>query len=81
MGGNNKMRFLALLRKELRECLPWLLLAAVVFLAIGGFVVYSQAYQPRMFRKAFFQPGSMVPSYYLTRFGYTPLGTAQVPLF
>lgn len=31
------MRFSALLRKELRECLPWLLLAAIVFLAIGGF--------------------------------------------
>ena len=29
------MRFLALLRKELRECLPWLLLAVVIFLFIG----------------------------------------------
>jgi len=31
------MRFLALLRKELRESLPWMLLTAIVFLAIGGF--------------------------------------------
>lgn len=31
------MRFSALLRKELRESLPWMLLAAFVFLAIGGF--------------------------------------------
>lgn len=75
------MRFLALLRKELRECLPWLLLAAVVFLALGGFVVYSKAYQPRSFYKGGFSPGYMVPSYYLSLFGYTPLGTAQVPLF
>jgi len=33
------MRFLALLRKELRECLPWLLLAAIILLAIGGFIL------------------------------------------
>jgi len=31
------MRFSALLRKELRESLPWMLLAAIIFLAIGGF--------------------------------------------
>ena len=33
------MRFSALLRKELRESLPWMLLAAIVFLAIGGFIL------------------------------------------
>lgn len=33
------MRFLALLRKELRESLPWILLAAIVLLAIGGFLL------------------------------------------
>ena len=33
------MRFSALLRKELRESLPWMLLAAIVFLAIGGFSI------------------------------------------
>jgi len=33
------MRFSALLRKELRESLPWMLLAAIVFLAIGGFLL------------------------------------------
>jgi len=31
------MRFSALLRKEFRECLPWMLLAAIILLAIGGF--------------------------------------------
>ena len=33
------MRFAALLRKELWESLPWMLLAAIVFLAIGGFLL------------------------------------------
>ncbi len=33
------MRFSALLRKELRESLPWMLLTAIVFLAIGGFLL------------------------------------------
>ena len=30
------MRFLALVKKEFRECLPWMLLAAIAFLTIGG---------------------------------------------
>lgn len=46
------MRFLALVQKELRECLPWTLLAAVVFLAVGGFFlrwegVYGRYARPR----------------------------------
>ncbi|MCP4611888.1 MAG: hypothetical protein GY845_24560 [Planctomycetes bacterium] len=31
------MRFSALLKKELRECLPWLLLASIALLALGSF--------------------------------------------
>lgn len=31
------MRFLALVRKELHECIPWILLAVITFLAVGGF--------------------------------------------
>jgi len=31
------MKFSALLKKELRECLPWMLLAGIVFLALGVF--------------------------------------------
>ena len=39
------MRFTALLRKEVRECLPWLLLAAIVLLVIGGLCLREeQAY-------------------------------------
>lgn len=33
------MKFLALLRKELREALPWMLLAAAIMLGIGGLMV------------------------------------------
>jgi hypothetical protein len=33
------MRFSALLRKELRECLPWLLLAAIVFTAASSIIL------------------------------------------
>lgn len=36
------MRFSALLRKELRECLPWMLLAAIAFFALGGFFLRVQ---------------------------------------
>ena len=39
------MRFLALLRKELRECLPWMLLAMVFFLVFGGLNIWSQMIQ------------------------------------
>jgi len=37
------MKFLMLLRKELRESLPWLLLAAVVLFAIGGLMLRELA--------------------------------------
>ena len=38
------MRLSTLLRKELRECLPWMLLAAIVFLAFGGAFLRALAY-------------------------------------
>jgi hypothetical protein len=37
------MRFLALLRKELRESLPWLLLAGLLLLAVGAFALRAQS--------------------------------------
>ncbi|MDY0356815.1 MAG: hypothetical protein RBR19_13110 [Sedimentisphaerales bacterium] len=37
------MRFLALLRKELRESLPWLLLAGLLLLGVGLLAVHSEA--------------------------------------
>ena len=63
------MRFVALLRKELWESLPWMILAAIIFLAIGGFVLRAQAYhgQPDWYYSSL-SPGTAVDSYQLTRF-------------
>lgn len=62
------MRFSALLRKELRESLPWMILVAFIFLAIGGFHLRAWA----LFRNfpwyySDFSPGSVVESNLLTR--------------
>jgi len=35
------MRFLALLKKELREALPWLLLTAIIFVLVGSLLLWS----------------------------------------
>jgi len=58
------MRFLALLRKELRECLPWVLLA-VAFLLVFGFLGMIPQRIGHHYRV--FSPGSSVSSYGLTR--------------
>jgi len=62
------MRFLALLRKELRESLPWMLLAAIILLGIGGFLLREQANlgRPNWYYSSF-TPGSVVEPYQLTR--------------
>ena len=63
------MRFLALLRKELRESLPWMILAAIILLAIGGLVLREQAYLGRPnWKYRDLSPGTAVDSYRLTRF-------------
>ena len=36
------MRFTALVKKELRECLPWLLLAAIIFLFFGAITIRAR---------------------------------------
>lgn len=41
------MRFLALLRKELRESLPWILLAVVLLLTVGAYMLRIEAYYGR----------------------------------
>jgi hypothetical protein len=66
------MRFSALLRKELWESLPWMLLATIIFLGIGGFVLRTQPYweQPTWFYSGL-SPGSVVDTYRLTH--YSPL--------
>jgi len=36
------MKFLALVKKEFRECLPWICLAGIVFIVIGIFLLYGR---------------------------------------
>jgi hypothetical protein len=62
------MRFTVLVRKEFRESLPWLILAAIVFFAFGGFCLREKAYQvDRNWDYSNLSPGSMVEPYWLTR--------------
>ena len=60
------MRFMALLRKELRESLPWILLAVIALLVLGGFTIRRQA-TDGMYRWQFddFGPGQVVEPYRL----------------
>jgi hypothetical protein len=77
------MRFTVLVRKEFRESLPWLLLAAIVFFGFGGFCLRAFAnfgelnryfpYFPRL------SQGSIVESYQLTH--YSPLKMTGMWLF
>ncbi len=60
------MRFSALLRKELRECLPWLLLAAIVLLALGGFFLRAEAYNESDRHYLRLSAGTVVDHYQLT---------------
>ena len=63
------MRFAALFGKEFRECLPWMLLAAIVLLAFGGFFLRAQAYDTnpnREWSRGYCAPGTLVEPYRLT---------------
>jgi hypothetical protein len=51
------MRFSALLKKELRESFPWMLLAAVAFLTIGGFILYAEIHYASHYRYRHLSPG------------------------
>ena len=74
------MRFLALLRKELRECLPWMLLAMIVLFVIGGFILRAQANERYYnFHHRQFSPNSLIQTYYLTH--YSPLSPIGPLLF
>lgn len=65
------MRFTTLLRKELRESLPWMLLAAIVFLAIGGFLLRARIFYGR-FNWYYYglTPGSVVEPFRLTPYSH-----------
>ncbi|MHC4110164.1 MAG: hypothetical protein ACYSUY_03765 [Planctomycetota bacterium] len=65
------MRFVALLRKELWESLPWILLAAIIFLAIGGFLLREQALHGRpSWYYSSLSPGTAVEPYQLTHYSH-----------
>lgn len=59
------MRFIALLKKELRECLPWLILAAIVFAFFGSVSLQSSASLQRHYGRVP-DPGVTVRYYELT---------------
>ena len=64
------MRFLALVRKEFREALPWLLLAGLLLLAVGALELRSEAEyaQARLSQPPRFSSGSaVIQEYELTR--------------
>ena len=60
------MRFSALLRKELRECLPWMLLAAIVLLVFGGFFLRAETYYKSDRHYSRLSAGTVVDHYQLT---------------
>lgn len=66
------MRFLALVRKELRESLPWLLLAGLLLLGVGLMALRAQAHTARLDYWApprGLAPGETVDPHRLLRFG------------
>ena len=73
------MKFLVLVRKELRECLPWMLLAAIFFLVFGGLGLRALTSLSAVHFYRGFSPYSIVSSYQLTQ--YPPLQVAGSVLF
>ena len=61
------MRFLALFKKELREAVPWLILAALLLLAISWFMIHMKAYdQSRWYYNAI-SNGKVIDTYMIFR--------------
>jgi hypothetical protein len=75
MGGNN-MRFTALLKKELRECLPWMIIAALIILLWSGLFLNELSY-----RQANEWATKTFRSNLLINATYPPLQDAGVLLF
>jgi hypothetical protein len=65
------MKFLTLLKKELRECLPWTVLAAAFLLIIGSIWLRDQMLQDIENQYRVFERYSMVQNYELVK---RPLG-------
>ena len=61
------MRFSALLYKELRECLPWMLLVAIVFIAVTSVLFQTETYsENNSYRLSRLSPGTVISRYMLT---------------
>jgi hypothetical protein len=61
------MRFSALLKKELRECLPWMLLAAILFIAITSVLFQAETSgNNNSYRYSRLSPGTIVRGYRFT---------------
>lgn len=74
------MRFSALLGKELRECLPWLLLAAIVFIAVNIVLLRMETYyENNNYRYSRFSPGTVISYYDLSY--YPPINETGIWLF
>ena len=64
------MRFSALLYKELRECLPWMLSAAIVFIVVTSVLLQTETYSNNNnYRFSRLSPGTAISHYKLT---YSP---------
>ncbi len=70
------MRFTALLKKELRECLPWLLTATVIFLLIGTLAFQNRTRFKDYYSNLQTNPGSKISAYELRSSRLDP----QVPV-
>jgi len=74
------MRFLALLRKELRESLPWILLSATAFLAIGSLLLREAiVYHRYDFYISSFSRRSAIDTYWFTQ--HPPISPTGSALF
>jgi len=60
------MRFSALLKKELRECLPWMLLATIVFIAVSSVLLRSATYYENLGYRYTRSPGTIMNRYSFT---------------
>ena len=60
------MKFIALLKKELRECLPWLLLAMMIMLFLGTLIIQTFCNANSMNRDYwYYNPGNAIEFYTL----------------
>jgi len=61
------MRFLALFKKELREAVPWLILATLLLLAISWFMIHMKAYDQSRWHYNAISNGKVIDTYMIFR--------------